>query len=294
MSNIKEQAKELLKAHDLDFQIHKLPLNAQFGGNIVGSPYYGLYNDKTGEIINTVKESYTISQNDEIMEAVLRGSQNYGELSVKNAYSFHGGRRTYIGLKIEGKSKVGNDTVERYITIIDSNDGSSGLLVGIGDYTISCKNIFHSFEEDGRLKARHTSSLAQKIATIDKMIELQLDASMRMMELYNKFQSTSVSRDLAHKMVNHLLGFDKTSDKVLLDETSQRALNAMDSLYLNIENEMNSKGNNVWGLHSGVTRWTTHDKSAPRRENGRLESSAIGTNYRTNQKSLQFAKELIL
>jgi hypothetical protein len=294
MDAIKTKAQELLKSHDLDFEIHKLPLSSQFDGEVVASKYYGLYNEKSGEIINTVKGSYTISQNLEIMEAVLRGAQKYGNLTVSAAHSFNGGRRTYIGLKIEGKSKVGNDTVERYITIIDSNDGSSGLLIGIGDYTISCQNIFHSFEEDGRMKARHTSSLSQKIATIDKMIERQLDASMRMMELYSKFQSTAVSRELAHQMVDHLLGFSKKTSKTELEEISARSLNAMDSLYSNIENEMNSKGDNVWGLHSGVTRWTTHDKSAPRRENGRLESSAVGTNYRTNQASLKFAKELVL
>jgi hypothetical protein len=57
--------------------------------------------------------------------------------------------------------------------------------------------------------------------------------------------------------------------------------------------EMAQKGQNAWGLHSGVTRWTTHEKSAPRRENGRMESMMVGTNYRTNQKSLEFTRELV-
>ena len=291
---IKEQTQELLQAHGLDFHIHKLPLSAVHEGQVIPSPYFGLMNDKTGEIINTVKESYTISQNADVVEAVLRGSQKYGNLNVTHAYSLNGGRRTYIALEIEGDAKVGNDTVKRYVTIIDSNDGSSGLLVGIGDFTMSCQNQFYSFEEDGRMRARHTSSIEQKIAQIETMVGLQLDASMRLMELYKKFQSTAVSRDLAHKMVNHILGFDKTTDSVLLGEQSTRAMNAMESLYENIEKEMNSKGNNVWGLHSGVTRWTTHDKSAPRRDNGRLESIAVGTNYKTNHASLEFAKGLIL
>ena len=56
---------------------------------------------------------------------------------------------------------------------------------------------------------------------------------------------------------------------------------------------MNDKGENLWGLHSGVTRWTTHDKSAPRRENGRVESLIVGTNYKVNQSSLEFAKMIM-
>jgi len=60
-----------------------------------------------------------------------------------------------------------------------------------------------------------------------------------------------------------------------------------------IATETAQKGQNVWGLHSGVTRWTTHSKSAPRRENGRIESAMLSTNYRTNQESFKFALDLV-
>jgi hypothetical protein len=68
----------------------------------------------------------------------------------------------------------------------------------------------------------------------------------------------------------------------------------MEKLYEMIRVEMAQKGKNVWGLHSGVTRWTTHEKSAPKRENGRIESAMLSTNYRTNVKSLEFARELAM
>jgi hypothetical protein len=68
----------------------------------------------------------------------------------------------------------------------------------------------------------------------------------------------------------------------------------MEKLYEMIRIEMAQKGKTVWGLHSGTTRWTTHEKSAPRRENGKIESAMLSTNYRTNIKSLEFAKELAL
>jgi hypothetical protein len=68
----------------------------------------------------------------------------------------------------------------------------------------------------------------------------------------------------------------------------------MDKLYAEIEREMAQKGNNVWGLHSGVTRYTTHELSAPKRENGRIESGLIGGAYKMNQKSLSFADTLVM
>jgi hypothetical protein len=62
----------------------------------------------------------------------------------------------------------------------------------------------------------------------------------------------------------------------------------MDKMYNHIEKEINQKGLNLWGLHSGITSYTTHEISAPKRENGRLESGLIGNAYLMNQKSLSF------
>jgi len=294
---MKEKAQQILAQFGLDFRIEKLPLVAP---RIITSPegvqsvdnvksdYFGLYNDKSGEILNTVKGSYVVSQNDELVELVLTGMNKFGELSVSKAGALDGGRKVFIQLAVDGMSKVGEDSIKRYVTIIDSNDGSTGLSVGIGDLTMSCQNQFFRFYRSGQAKWRHSANLVEKMATIPSLIELSLSESLRMIEIYNAFQSNKVSKELANKMVKHILGFDRTMTSELIDK-STRSMNAMESLYNAIEIEMNQKGQNLWGLHSGVTRWTTHDKSAPKRENGRIESLTVGTNYRTNQESLAFA-----
>jgi hypothetical protein len=291
---VADKVSDILVVNGLDFEIKKLPLTAPNGNHTVLTDYFGLLNSKSGNIINTVKKGYTVTQNAEIVEAVVRGSEKFGELSVNQAWSINDGRKIMIQLAIKGDAKVGNDTIKRNITIIDSNDGSSGLSVGIGDLTVSCQNQFFMFAKSGQFKFRHTMTVAEKVKMLPTLIENALSESMRLMERYREFQSTKVSRELAHKMVNHILGFDRTSSVKELAELSTRNENAMNSLYDNIENEMNSKGDNLWGLHSGVTRWTTHVKSAPRRENGRLESIAMGTNYRTNQKSFEFVTEALM
>jgi hypothetical protein len=108
-------------------------------------------------------------------------------------------------------------------------------------------------------------------------------------ETYKEFQSTPVTRKLADEMVKYILGVDRNMSIKTDSELSTRSRNAMDSLYNHIEKETNQKGLNLFGLFSGVTSWTTHEKSAPRRENGREESMMTGTNYRTNEQGLEFA-----
>jgi len=298
MSNTENKVAEILKSSGLDFRIEKLPMAVQVGDKKIITDYYGLLNDKTGEVINSVKGSYTVSQNEDIVSAVVKGMQPFGDLNVSKAGSINGGRKVYMQLAVDGLSRVGDDDVKRYVTVIDSNDGSAGLSVGIGDFTMSCENQFYQFLKSGQHKSRHTKTIEQKIAELPSLISMALEQSMRMIELYNKFASTPASKELAHKMVNHLLGYDRTMKPADMvdakgNPVSTRVTNAMDMLYKNISTEMEQKGDNLWGLHSGVTRWTTHDKSAPTRDNGRVESSMLGTNYKTNQASLEFTEMIM-
>jgi len=286
MSDVKNKVNEILVAHNLDFRIEKEQLLSATGKP---TPFYGLFNDKTGECINSVKEGYTVSQNDEVVELVLNGMQGFGELSVSKAGSLNGGRKVFIQLGIDGMSLVGDERIKRYVTVIDSNDGSTGLSVGIGELVMSCQNQFFKFYKSGQSKLRHTASLTQRIKEIPFLIEEALSESLKLTETYKQFQSTPVTRALADEMVKYILGFDRLMSIKKETELSTRSLNAMDSLYNHIEKETNQKGLNLFGLFSGVTSWTTHEKSAPRRENGREESMMTGTNYRTNEQGLEFA-----
>lgn len=291
---------EILTAHGLDFKILKVPMFGESKETILGeqfvkrheSKYFGLLNCKTNEIINTVKEGYTVSQNSEVVELVLKGMETFGsKLTVQKAGSLNGGRKVFIQLAIEGESKVGYDTIKRFVTVIDSNDGSTGLSIGIGDLTMSCSNQFFKFYKKGEAKFRHTATIAEKLKTIPMLIELALLNSLKQVETYNAFQRTEVSKDLANKLVKAILGYDRVYTSVKdLSEKSTRSINIMDKLYANIEREMLDKGQNMWGLHSGVTRFTTHEMSAPKRDNGQIENALLGGAYKMNQTSLEFAK----
>ena len=294
--NTKDRVQEILVANGLNFAIEKAPLFAMDkNGNQVPSEYFGLINTQTNEVINTVKEGYTVSQNEEVVELVLRGIEPFGnDISVTKGGSLNGGRKVFLQLAINGDGKVGSDTIKKFITIVDSNDGSTGLSVGIGDLTMSCQNQFFKFYKSGQSKFRHTASLERRIKEIPFLIETALSESLRQIEIYNQFASTEVSRDLAHKMVKHLLGFDKVYTSVNdLADKSTRSINKMEAIYNAIEREMNSKGDTLWGLHSGITYYTTHELSAPKRDNGKVEILLQGNGYNLNQASLDFASQLV-
>jgi len=305
--SLNARVQEILTSNGLDFQIEKIPLvgvqptvsvdtNGELikGSKNIHTDMYGLLNTSSGEILKQVKNGYVVSQNEEVVGLVLKGMEKFGsQLSVQKAGSLHGGRRVFIQLAIEGTSSVGNDTIKRYVTIIDSNDGSTGLSVGIGDLTMSCSNQFFQFNKSGQSKMRHTANLDARMLEIPMLIESALANSMQMISTYNEFTTVGVSDRNIHDLVLTMTGLSKLSSVSDRADASTKSTNAMNKLYETIRTEIAQKGKNVWGLHSGVTRWTTHEKSAPKRDNGRIESAMLSTNYRTNQESFEFAKQLL-
>ena len=176
--------------------------------------------------------------------------------------------------------------------------GTSGLAVGIGDLTMSCANQFYHFNKTAQNKFRHSASIADKVKMLPRVIAGSLATSLEVVKLYKAFESTKVSRGLADQLVNALVGVDKSmtvaemNDVTPSGKVSTRKLNIMEDIYRNIETEMNSKGNSLWGLHSGITRYTTHDMTPSRTGNARLDlvTNVNGAGYKFNQTSLEFAK----
>lgn len=109
---------------------------------------------------------------------------------------------------------------------------------------------------------------------------------MKQFIVYNKLASTQITKQLADKMVNYLLGYDKSTV-----DLSTRSSNLLDKLYGCIDNELVDKGLNLFGLHSGITNYTTHVKSSPKRENGLTESLMVGSSYKMNMKSFEFVNQ---
>jgi hypothetical protein len=291
---MKEQVNEILTKYGLDFHIDKVPLviQTEFANVHKETPYFGLVNSKSGECIHAVKKGYVPSQNAEVVEMVLKGIDKVEgkTLTVHKAGAIQGGKRIFLQLALEGIARVGDDRVKKYITVIDSNDGSTGLSVGVGDFTMSCSNQFFAFYKKGK-KFRHSASLEEKLKGLPLQIEEAIAESHRMIETYKHLASTPATKKLADQLVKTLVGLDRLASAEEIAELSTRKKNQMDALHEMINIEMAQKGDNLWGLHSGITRYTTHKRSTPKRNNGFIESQMMGGNAQFNMRSLNFVLE---
>jgi hypothetical protein len=290
---LRNQVDEILNQFGLNFNIEKVEL-ADIKQNRL-SKFFGLYHSETNECLATVRKDYRVTQTEEIVGIILTAIKLFGNLRVVKAGSINGGRKIFIQLEIDGISIVNGERITRYLTIIDSNDKSHCLSIGIGDLTASCMNMFNYFYKKADFKLCHASTLEAKLKAIPSKISAAIEQSAIQIGTYQKMSETDVTSDDIHKLVKLVLGYDKVFTSVEdLAKKSKKSIEKMESLYDCISSEMNQKGFSVYGLFNGVTYFTTHIlKSKLKRDNSRNETLLVGTAHVMNQKAFDYCVALI-
>lgn len=290
---LRNQVTEILNQFGLNFNIEKVEL-ADIRHNRV-SGFFGLFHSETNECLATVKKDYRVTQTEEIVALVLTAISVFGNLRVVKAGSINGGRKVFIQLEIEGTSFVNGERIKRYLTVIDSNDKSHCLSIGIGDLTVSCMNQFNYFYAKGDFKLCHASTLEAKLEKMPMLISAAIEQSTLQIGTYQKMSETDVTSDEIHKLVKLVLGYDKVFTSVEdLAKKSKKSIEKMESLYDCIGKEMNEKGFSVYGLFNGITYFTTHVlKSNLKRDNSQNETLLVGAAHVMNQKAFNYCLALI-
>ncbi len=284
---LQNKANEILTKYGLDFTIEKELLMGSTSNR--ETDFYGLFNSKTGKALCTVKESYRVTQTSEVVMLVLTAMVSHNNLRITKAGSLNDGKKVFIQLAVEGFSKVGNELIERYITIIDSNDKTHCLSVGIGDITLSCSNQFAYFYGKSDFKLQHASTIEEKLKKLPMLINAALTQSEEQIGTYEQMSQIEYTLDDIHLLVKHCLGYDKQFTSVEdLSKKTKKSIEKMELLYECIDNETRCKGNTLYGLFNGVTYFTTHHLKAVNRENGKDESLLVGSAYNMNQKAFEW------
>lgn len=203
-------------------------------------------------------EGYDPYQNEEFMELLDKVTQQNGMTKVlyHSGGSFDGGRKVYIQLKSDDLDLPGGDKVKGYISGFNSFDGSTSLAFGNYNYTVSCRNSFwrgyHTVESRFRHSQRMRLRLDEILFKIDKLLAEEQDTFQKIKRLGEIEIDAAVKQLVIDRM------FDLDKEEKLDKEYSTRRKNQLIKFEGDLQSELASKGNTLWGLFSGVTKYTTH------------------------------------
>lgn len=249
-----ERINELLNKVNLNWKVRTEPILTESG--IVLENYSAIIREDTKKPLSVRSNGYYPYQNHELLELLDRVSQQIG-LPIHNGGSFGGGGRVYIQLK-SNDLKLGTDKIEGYITGINSFDGSTSLAFGNSNVTISCQNTFFAAYREVQSKVRHTKNMSIKIDEICKGIEGFVKEEKEIFNNIKKLSEVKLDQKVKDLVTRMLFNIDRQVDLQDEESISTVTQNKMTRFYVDLNGELQQKGDNLWGMFSGVTKYTTH------------------------------------
>jgi phage/plasmid-like protein (TIGR03299 family) len=282
MKTRNEKIFDLLYNNGLDWEANKLPLIAQVKEDsevnkdtsfvrTLHTNSYGVFRSDNKEHLGTVGERYEIFQNSELAGTLVDACDGL-DLEVKRGGTLKGGKKVFLQIVLP-ETTIGNSGIMRYLTAMNSHDGSSSIGFGTTNTVIVCTNTFHKAMSDVQ-SIRHTISYSQRIKEAVESIKMAVVGENQLMDEFKRMADIKIEDD---KYVVDLVSKIFKADKDSVGST--RKVNQVTQMAQDIRKDIGIHGNNLWGLFNGITRYTNH--SAVQADKA-LESVMVGTGQKMN------------
>jgi hypothetical protein len=254
---MEDRIMKVLDDSKLNWRVKQEKIVTETGIEIVGQ--MALVREDTKKVLSIHSDGYYPYQNEELVELLDRVSKQIG-LPLRKAGSFGDGEKVYIQLK-SNDLKLGNDRIEGYLTGINSFDGTTSLAFGPSNVTISCQNSFFRAFREIQSKVRHTKNMVMRIDEICAGLDGVLQEEKEMFEQITKMSHVKIDEITKEAVVRYLFNIDRKAGLEDVEAISTTTRNKMNRFYVDLNGELKDKGDNMWGLFSGVTKYTTHSIS---------------------------------
>ena len=256
---------EMLTDLGLNWEVWKEPIQTVSGIEIPEK--IAIMRTDTEKVLGIHGINYDQYQNHELMELLFQIGGRTG-LEVHTGGLFKEGAKIWFQLKSANLSLNG-DIIEGFLSGFNSFDGSSSLGLGNSTKTVSCENAWWAAYREVKTKLRHSASMRPKIEEMLVNIDVVLQQEQKLFREITMLSETAMThtqKDLVTRLLFNL------SEEEYLDEyeLSTRKKNQLNDFRTDLRAEVAHKGDNLWGLFSGVTRYTTHSMKKTDNSEGKM------------------------
>jgi hypothetical protein len=218
--------------------------------------YFAHVRQDTEKILGSSKDSYEVFQNWESAELIARVAEKAG-FTFHGGGSFGHGGKIFLQLLTNTYDGIGknNDRIKNFATVINSFDGSTSLKWGLSNLTISCQNTFWANYKQITNRVSHTKNMRQLIDNAMIQVDvLRKEEDTLYKRLFNMADVEATDKDIK-RVIKTITGMNPDGK---LSDFKASQIERAEGLARDIVTEVNEKGKSLWGLFSGVTRYTTH------------------------------------
>ncbi len=212
-------------------------------------------------------------------------------LTYDRIMSINGGKRLIITAKLQNPIQVGPDTIERYLTLFDSVDGTLAFGGAISPLRVVCQNMLNALmrKAESMFKFRHSVNVTNRIAEARRALGLVERSYTSFQETANRLLATKMSD--AQAVQAALALFPQKGDED--SEVGARLTKSRDAV-VRLFTEGAGHGpirGTAWAFYNGVAEYVDHHRTG-RVSTGRekaessLDSVLFGSGAQLKQKAL--------
>jgi len=247
----------------------------------------------TGAVLGVVSDSYSLFQN---VEAFDFFDALVGEklAMYETAGSLFGGRRIWVLARVPREFQVvDNDSIESYVLLTNSHDGSWALRMIPTTVRVVCANTLNLAL--GRTKSegvtiRHRGNLMDRVTEAREALGL----INRRLDEFNREVELLVSKKLTQEHVRQY--FESLIPEGASDRVVERSVSAWTENFSNSRQTINGIEDSAWAAFNAVSEWSDHSRGfrgeGVVKEERRMDSNIFGTSNRLKQKAFVKALEL--
>lgn len=278
---------EGIRAAGLDWQVGTLPLVTVPDGRSVD--HRATYRKSDGKIFGVVGPAYTPLQNVDAFRW-FQPLIDAGEVSLHTAGSLQEGRKVWILAKINKPALeiADGDTVERFVLLSHSHDGTQAVRAGFTPIRVVCANTLRmahnaNSDENRLVKLLHTKNVTTALDTLRDTMRVANARFEATAEQYRKLASFKVSYADLRRYVKIVLGIEKDNEYSLPGKTMTK----LRSILMLAQRGLGNSGKTLWDGYNGVTEYlnTQHGRT----HETRLDALWFGQSAQLSQKALEVA-----
>jgi phage/plasmid-like protein (TIGR03299 family) len=270
---------DLLNKHGLAWRVIEEPLVSQSG---LPTNQIGLFRSDNNAHLGTHTTRYNPCQNAELAKMLVYACSPIEDLELTESRGgeFFGGKKVFFQIPLPSVT-IGNTDVQRFLTALNSFDGSTAVALGTCQTVVVCQNTFYKAYRNAEMsKVGHYSTMRAKLEALTQQIHFTIEKDMKQVELFQRMAETPIFGTDVESLTKKI--FDLTDG----EEAGTRKANRMTKFNNDLEVEFAEQGYNAWGLFNGVTRYTNHTIKHTNSYSDKMANVICGTGAKINSLAL--------
>ena len=221
---------------------------------------------------HTFTKSYCPIQNRDAFK-IIADIASVADIEFKNVGCWGNGAGVYAQIAL-GEDMVvggGNDRVGRYLSVVNSHDGTCGCTILITPFRFFCKNqiaaaLSHA-DKENLFRVRHNSLAEGRLRILGESLKIAEGVFVKTAEVYNRLADKIIDMDFVREGIARSLPF-KGEEKTPEEPTThfENMLTGMINRF-NSADHGNVERMTAWNLYNAIQGTFQHDSRDTARKN---------------------------